>query len=293
MQPMTAGTLAGAALLPGLLAALGFGSSNVLGKLALTGGADVLALVGFRGLLGVACVWAWLRFAPALRAHTPRERQVALAIGLLFAANTFSVFKSFEYIPVPLAVLAYFIYPLLTGVVGALTGLDRLGWRGTLAALAAFAGLALMIGAHPDALSVQGIAWAFFAASCRTAMLLIQRAALPQADARLTSGWSLLSSTVVLVALCLSTQSWSLPSTTVSWIGFLGMSVFTTVAIVALFASTARIGPFRTALMMNLEPVTSIFLSALLLGESIAGLQWLGAAVMIASLVAFQLRNPA
>ena len=45
--------------------------------------------------------------------------------------------------------------------------------------------------------------------------------------------------------------------------------------------------------MMNLEPVTSIFLSAWLLGESIAGLQWLGAAVMIASLVAFQLRNPA
>jgi hypothetical protein len=45
-------------VLPGLAAALGFGASNVLGKLALLDGADVLALVGFRGLLGVALVWA-------------------------------------------------------------------------------------------------------------------------------------------------------------------------------------------------------------------------------------------
>jgi hypothetical protein len=62
------------------------------------------------------------------------------------------------------------------------------------------------------------------------------------------SGWSLLSSTVVLVLLCLSTQSWGLPQGAVGWGSFLGVSLLTTVAIVALYASTARIGPFRTAL---------------------------------------------
>jgi drug/metabolite transporter (DMT)-like permease len=201
------------------------------------------------------------------------------------------VFEAFETVPVPIAVLAYFVYPLLTGLAGTLSGLDRLGWRGALTALAAFAGLALMIGAHPGALSPVGLSWAFFAAACRTAMLLVQRAALPEADSRLTSGWSLLSSTTVLVLLCLATQSWQVPSTGIGWAGFLGMSLFTTGAIVALYASTARIGPFRTALLMNLEPLTSVLLSALLLGESIAGVQWLGAAVMISSLIAFQFRN--
>lgn len=279
------------ALLPGLAAALGFGASNVLGKLALLSGTDVLAMVGFRGCVGVACVWAWLRLSPPARTHTPHERNIALALGLLFAANTFAVFKAIEHVPVPIAVLAYFIYPLLTGVFGALTGLDRLGWRGAFTALAAFAGLALMIGAHAGQLSPVGLGWAFFGAACRTVMLLLQRAALPQADSRLTSGWSLLSSTVVLVLLCLSTQSWGLPQGAVGWGSFLGVSLLTTVAIVALYASTARIGPFRTALVMNLEPVTSILLSALVLGESIGGMQLLGAAVMIASLVAFQFRN--
>ncbi len=37
--------------------------------------------------------------------------------------------------------------------------------------------------------------------------------------------------------------------------------------ILGLFASTVRIGPFRTALLMNLEPVLAAIGSALLLGE--------------------------
>ena len=74
------------ALLPGLAAALGFGASNVLGKLALLSGTDVLAMVSFRGCVGVVCVWAWLRLSPPARTHTPHERNIALALGLLFAA---------------------------------------------------------------------------------------------------------------------------------------------------------------------------------------------------------------
>ena len=55
-------------------------------------------------------------------------------------------------VDVPIAILTYFVYPLLTGLASALTGLDRLTGRGVAAALAAFLGLGLMIGAHPAAL---------------------------------------------------------------------------------------------------------------------------------------------
>ena len=45
------------------------------------------------------------------------------------------------------------------------------------------------------------------------------------------------------------------------------------------------------ALTMNLEPVVSTLLSMALLGESLGPVQWLGAAIMIAALSAFQLRR--
>lgn len=278
-------------LVPGIVAALGFGASNVFGKIAFAAGADVLTLVTFRGFIGIAFVWTWLRFSPAPAPHSPRARGVSLGLGLLFAANVFCVFKAIEAIPVPIAVLAYFVYPILTGIGGAVTGLDRLSWRGGLAALAAFAGLALMIGAHPDAIEIAGLAYAFAGALCRTAMLLITRAELGGADSRLTSGYSLLSSTAILAVACLAMQTWNLPQSLPGWAGFLGTSVATTVAILALFASTARIGPFRTALTMNLEPVVSTLLSILLLGESIGPVQMLGAGIMIAALCTFQIRR--
>jgi drug/metabolite transporter (DMT)-like permease len=278
-------------LAPGIVAALGFGASNVFGKIAFAAGADVLTLVTFRGLVGIAFVWAWLRFSPPARLHAPRARWVSLGLGVLFAANVYCVFKAIEIVPVPIAVLAYFIYPLLTGIGGAITGLDKLSWRGALAAIVAFAGLALMIGAHPGDLAFAGIAFAFGGAACRTAMLLITKAQLEGADSRLTSCYSLVSSTAVLAAICLATQTWNLPQTLAGWAGFLGTSVATTIAILALFASTARIGPFRTALTMNLEPVVSTILSMALLGESLGAVQWLGAAIMIAALCAFQLKR--
>jgi drug/metabolite transporter (DMT)-like permease len=58
-----------------------------------------------------------------------------------------------------------------------------------------------------------------------------------------------------------------------------------------IFTSTVRIGPFHTALFMNLEPPLAAIGSALFLGEVITPLQALGGVVMIAALVAFQLRR--
>ena len=55
---------------------------------------------------------------------------------------------------VPVAILTYFTYPLLTGLAAAAFGVERLGLAGVLAALAAFAGLALMIGAHPGGVAL-------------------------------------------------------------------------------------------------------------------------------------------
>src|SRR5215471_12506005 len=93
-----------AGLLPGLVAASAFGISNVLGKLAFLDGADVLALVAFRSVVGIALLWGWLKLGPPPRPHPPRARWIALGLGLLFAANVTGVFGAIRAIPVPVAV---------------------------------------------------------------------------------------------------------------------------------------------------------------------------------------------
>jgi drug/metabolite transporter (DMT)-like permease len=277
------------ALGPGIIAATSFGIGDAFAKVALAAGSDVLSLALCRGVVGIAILFCYLRIGVPPLPAAPRERLVALGLGVLFAAIVFGLFKAIELITVQVAVLTYFIYPLLTGIAGAIFGVERLSWRGLLAALVAFIGLALMIGAYPRALSIAGLAFAVEAALCRTVFLLVARTALQKLDPRLTTWYSLLSSTVVFAVAAAATLNWQVPQTAYGWIAALIVSVCTAVAVLTLYMSTIRIGPFRSALIMNLEPLLAALLSIPLLGEVMTPVQAAGGAIMLGALVAFQL----
>jgi probable blue pigment (indigoidine) exporter len=276
---------------PVLTAAVMFTVSDVFGKLALESGTDVLSLLSFRSILGIGLVFVWLRLGEPAVALSRNAKRISLALGVLLTANLFSLFKAIELVPVSIAILTYFIYPLLTGIVGAMTGVDRLTLTGAATALVAFFGLALIIGANPGDLAAIGLLAAAGGAVCRAGILLITRATLKSADARLVTWYTLWSSMLVFVALSVLTRNWHWPHGVSGWMAFLGIGFTTTAAILALYVSTQRIGPFRTALFMNLEPFMTAALSAVVLGDRMTPLQVLGGGTMIAALCVFQLRR--
>ncbi len=69
---------------------------------------------------------------------------------MLFAGNVYFLIEAIRIITVPVAILTYFVYPLLTGLAPPRPAIEKLTWRGVIAAIIAFFGLALMLGAHPD-----------------------------------------------------------------------------------------------------------------------------------------------
>ena len=87
------------------------------------------------------------------------------------------------------------------------------------------------------------------------------------------------------------TWNWQGPHSVGGWAALAVVSLGTTISVLALFVSIKRIGPFRTALIMYLEPLLSTVLSAPVLGEVITPVQAVGGAVMLAALVSFQLRR--
>ena len=149
----------------------------------------------------------------------------------------------------------------------------------------AFCGLALTIRANPHDIALAGVAFSFMAACGRTAILLITRATLQDADPQMTTWYTILGSTVVLGAITLAAWDWQPPVTTGGWAAMIGVSFGTTIGVLSLFMSIKRIGPFRSALIMYLEPLLSTVLSAPVLGDVITPLQALGGAVMLAALI--------
>jgi drug/metabolite transporter (DMT)-like permease len=278
-------------LWPGIIAASSFAICNVLSKVVLATGSDVLTLSLFRGLLGIILISIWLRIGVAPPPHTVRARWISLGLGVLFAGVVFGLFAAISMVTVPIAILTYFVYPLFTGIVGALVGVERIGWRGALTAMVAFLGLALMIGAHPHELALSGLAFAIGAAVCRTAILLVTRSLLQDADPQLTTWYVMLSSTAVLATASLVTWNWQGSESAIGWLALMVVSVGTTISVVALFVSIKRIGPFHSALIMYLEPLLSTLLSAPVLGEVMTLTQAIGGGIMLTALVAFQFRR--
>ena len=125
----------------------------------------------------------------------------------------------------------------------------------------------MMLGARLGDVALLGVAGALAAAVLRVVSLLITRASLRDTDSRLNTWYSLVPSTMLFVLASVLTQTWNPPQSALGWAAFAGMSVTSTLSVLTFFVSITRIGAFRTALIMYLEPLVSTLGSVALLGE--------------------------
>lgn len=257
--------------------------------MAFEDGSNAVTVVTVRSVFSVLAIGLAMRFMGSLPA-TPRERRLLLALGLVFALNVFAFYKSVELLKVPLAILTFYVYPLLSGLLSAAVGLDRLSARTALFALVALAGLALATGASPEAVNLPGNALALLAAVLIAGLLVVSTLRVSHVDAKARTFWMMASTSMVMLAATTATQSAAWPGSARGWGALAAVCVLYAIGIVALFTSASRIGPSRTSMMMNLEPVIAISASWLLLGQGLAPAQLLGGVLVIAGVLGSQLR---
>lgn len=266
----------------------------ICARLAFENGTNASTVVTLR------CVFALVAFGIALRLRSGGEvtaacdRRFIVILGILFALNVYAFYKAIELLKVPLAVLTFYVYPLMTGVISALAGLERMSGRLVAFGLVSLAGLGLATGAAPESLDALGVVLALVAAAIVATTLVLTARRVPHVDPLRRSYWMMLSTSVVLAAAMLGTGSFQWPNSVTGVAGIAGVCVFYAVGLIGLFTSATRIGPIRTAAMMNLEPVIAIALSTLVLNQGLSGLQYAGGVLVMVGVVGAQLsRMPA
>ena len=188
----------------------------MLSKIVLGDGGHVLPMLSFRSVIGLVFVATWLRFGKKPYADA-RVRYISMAVGVMFTGLIYCLFKAIEAVDVSTAILSYFTYPVLTGLAASALRIEPLSFKGVLCALTAFLGLAIMIGAHPAGLALAGVAYGIGAGCWRVAVLLTTRVYLVGADARLTTWYSMISSTALFLAASLVVRDWNLPHSNLGW----------------------------------------------------------------------------
>ncbi len=272
-----------------LLCALCYGSAVVLARFAFEDGSNAATVVSVRCAFAALAIGVALGIDGTGRRTTGRERALLLGLGIVFALGVFSFYKAIEILRVPLAILVFYVNPLLIGAFGAMAGFERMSGRILLFALVSLVGLALATGASPDAVDAAGIGYAILAAALTAAVLVVSTHRLSHVSAKSRTFWMMLTTSATITAATLASDALLWPRSAPGLWAMAGVCVFYAIGLVALFTSAVRIGPLRTGLVMNIEPVVAIGGSWLLLGQGLTPLQLAGGVLVIAGVIGAQM----
>lgn len=271
-----------------ILVAISFATNSTLAKISLDHGATPLSVLTWRTALAAFSVLLILKFWGVPRVLPPRIRWISISMGGLLATYSYLLISAIEHIPVALAVLTFYLYPILTSLGSWVMGQERLTLKIVACLITAFVGLgfALNLGGEFNSL---GISLATGAAIVFTILLLVNQKFVGGQESRTISLHMLSSGTFLFLVFVLIFEGFPLPQSSKGIIAYIGSGVFFSFAIIGMFVGLAKIGAIRTSLFMNFEPVSSIALGVILLDQVLTPLQLAGAGVVIASIAVAEL----
>lgn len=306
-----------------VVSACGFGSGALFAKPLYAGGIDWMTLLAWRFLFAAVLSWGWLLLFPtqrrALRTISRRRVLVLVLLGLLYVGNSGTYFAGLETVSASLAALIVYIYPAVVAVMSIRFARRLEGRRAWVALGLATLGVALAVGgidagSAPPLLGLALIVaspliyaiWIILAA--RLAGERSERdAPVPPYDSE-TAVESEPADPAPTAAIMLTATAgawwvaallagrpvapWQIP--TDAWLGLFGVGLLATaLAIQAFYAGARRIGAAQASLVSTVEPIYTITLAALLLGETLQPIQLAGGALVIIGVLMAQSGNRA
>lgn len=281
---------AGSAL--ALAAAVAFALANTSASMAYQGGSNPLTVAALRFVLPTAVLVVWLRMRGVPLGLPGSNGWMAAALGAITAIYTWALLSAIGVIPLALAVLVFFLFPLVANVILGICGWEKHGWRMIAAIMLAFVGLALALDPRGSNVDIEGVGLAFVGALGLGIVIALSSRVFRAGDSRPVTLYMAAVAGVLLIALCAAQGEFMLPRTGSGWVGFIGAAAFYAFAMIAFFISISMIGPANASLLSYAEPMVAAGLGVALLGELLAPIQIAGLALVVTALVGATLWKP-
>ena len=282
-----------------LSAAAAMGTLGPVAALAYGEGVGPATFSALRAGIGAAILAAIVlgRHQPAVSIAALPSRQRA-TLGLAVVVNgvmNLVLFFAFGAMAVGLVMAVFYLYPVLTALMSAALGRERLTPARLLALAIACAGLALVLGSQlgPDAhATAGGIALAGIAATCHAVYLVSIRGGFDdvpgvQATSLVLAGGLVISGTAALVI--------GGPGLAGAWLGspLAWAAILCAATLGALpkgwvIGGVRLIGSTRAAVALLMEPVVAVVVAALVLDQRLTAYELAGGAAILVAVVLAQ-----
>lgn len=267
-----------------LIAAASLAFITTFAKLSYQNGATPFTLITFRALVGVFILLALARFFEGPLRIGRNNLPVVLLAGLGLGMITTGYMSSVAYIPVGLAALIFYLFPLVLLAYEAIRDKRRPGIRRITTFGLAFVGLALALGPSMENLDPRGVALAFGGGLGSMVLFIAgQKASSSLGPLTISAGANIVILPFVAIMM-VSLDAFSLPVNQTGWTALMGAGVAYLIGVSGQMAAVRWAAPSESALVHNIEPVISIAIAWFLLNETLGPVQLVGVAVVIVAI---------
>ena len=299
MKPTRA--LTGAAFATLLLIAFMMGANHVAARIAFNHGVDVATAVAVRSSV-TALVLVTIIFSQRVRvAFTARHKRMLPAIGLLIGVQSLCLYSAVARLPVALALLAFNTYPIWTAFWSSVIYRQKPERAMLVAMPVILFGLALALDVFGAASGLgaagqwarigTGVGFALAAAGTFGLALVVTQHEAQDVDGRVRTATTMLMAALVALASVGVQGGFHLPDAPAGWAGLGTLTFLYGTAFTIMFTVLPRLGVVGNSAIMNVEPVFALVLAWLILGQSIAPVQVVGALIVVGAVMVLGMRK--
>jgi len=209
--------------------------------------------------------------------------------GAGYVGQSGSYFNALHFIPASTNALLLYTFPVVVTLLAALLFGEPLGWTKLIACGLAFVGMLLVVEAQLHAAAPIGIVLGLGSAAFYSGYILYGSRLLPglppvSATATIMTAaaavWSIFAAATGQLAV-----AWTMPRPAlIASFAVVG----TTIPVLTFILGLRLVGPSRAAILSTFEPASTVFLAVIILGELASPLQYLGGALIIASVLVLE-----
>jgi drug/metabolite transporter (DMT)-like permease len=279
-----------------VLAVVGYSCLSIFTKKLFARGVEPLDIAFWRFAFAALIYWVlvFVRTRRSTVSPQPLPRLKLILLGSLFAGEAMVAFFGWERLSAGTFTVLFYSYPAMVAILGLFMGerLSRMAWVALALTLVGIALTAPDFSAGFTGANFTGVLLALIdALQVAVYFLLIGRVTRGHSDMVRISAWTVTGALIVMMILAV-TQGMKLPQG-VSWLYLVAIALICTVLpVFALNAGIQKLGATRSAIIATFEPLLTAVLALIFLGEIMLPIQWLGGAVIIASVILLQLRRP-
>jgi drug/metabolite transporter (DMT)-like permease len=293
-----------------VVSACAFGSGPLFAKPVYAASVGWHVLMAWRFAIGATLAWLLVLSNPTVRAGLLRipRRAIAGAVGLgiLYTGNASTYFAGLETVPASLAALIVYIYPAIVAVISLRMGQPLRGRRAWASLVLALVGVGLAVGSPPAATAPPPLIGLLLilASPVIYSVWIVLAARLSGEDREdvgrasgsavdpIAAGALMLTATAVtfwVTAVGFGRPVLPAQVPAGAWFGIVGIGLVSTfIAVQTFYAGAHRLGAARASLISTVEPIWTIALAGVLLGESLTPIQLLGGVLIIGGVVLSQ-----